>query len=164
MALLVSDSSVLIDLERGGLLEATFQCELSMVVPDLLYERELKEFNGQYLMQLGLSVTELTPDELTYAQETETQQPKLSLVDCFALSCARRRNHILLAGDGLLRKVAAADSVDCKGLLWLLDQMLASGKIPMTKLCDGLTRISQDKRCRLPKAEVAVRIAQWCKS
>ena len=164
MALLVSDSSVLIDLERGGLLEATFQCELSMVVPDLLYERELKEFNGQYLMQLGLSVTELTPDELTYAQETETQQPKLSLVDCFALSCARRQNHILLAGDGLLRKVAAADSVDCKGLLWLLDQMIASGKISMTQLCDGLTRISQDRRCRLPKAEVSSRLAQWCKS
>lgn len=135
-----------------------------MVVPDLLYERELKEYNGQYLMQLGLSVTALTPDELTYAQDTETQQPKLSLVDCFALSCARRHNHILLAGDGLLRRVATADSVECKGLLWLLDEMLASGKIPMTQLCDGLTRISQDKRCRLPKTEVAVRITQWCRA
>ena len=162
MALLVSDSSVLIDLERGGLLETTFQSGLAMVVPDLLYERELREYNGQYLMQLGLSVTELTPDELAYAQDAEARQPKLSLVDCFALSCARRPGHLLLAGDGLLRKTATEEGVDCKGLLWLLDQMFASGKVPKTQLCDGLTRISEDKRCRLPKAEVNSRLKQWC--
>lgn len=162
MALLVSDSSVLIDLERGGLLEATFQCGFSMVVPDLLYERELKEYNGQYLMQLGLSVTELAPDELAYAQDAQTQQPRLSLVDCFALTCAKRPNHILLAGDGLLRKAAGEASVDCKGLLWLLDQMLASGRVAKTQLCDGLTRISQEKRCRLPRTEVNARLAKWC--
>ena len=46
MIILVSDTSILIDLERGGLLEAAFACGLTMVVPDLLYERELEPENG----------------------------------------------------------------------------------------------------------------------
>lgn len=46
MITLVSDTSVLIDLERGGLLEHAFSCDLTMVVPDLLYARELETENG----------------------------------------------------------------------------------------------------------------------
>jgi hypothetical protein len=40
MLILVSDTSVLIDLERGGLLAPAFTCGLTMVVPDFLYECE----------------------------------------------------------------------------------------------------------------------------
>ena len=54
MIILVSDTSILIDLERGGLLEASFSCGLTMVVPDLLYERELEPENGALLRKLGL--------------------------------------------------------------------------------------------------------------
>ncbi|MDG0857490.1 hypothetical protein [Roseateles puraquae] len=54
MIILVSDTSVLIDLERGGLLEPAFSCGLTMVVPDLLYDRELVAENGPFLKQLGL--------------------------------------------------------------------------------------------------------------
>ena len=44
---LVSDTSVLIDLKRGSLLEASFRLAFRFVVPDLLYERELKNW-GQF--------------------------------------------------------------------------------------------------------------------
>ena len=44
MIVLVSDTSVLVDLERGGLLPLAFGCGLTMVVPDLLYDRELADF------------------------------------------------------------------------------------------------------------------------
>ncbi len=163
MALLVSDTSVLIDLERGGLLEAALGCGLSMVVPDLLYERELREYNGQYLKALGLSVTELAPDEVEFAQDVEAAHPQLSLVDCFALACAKRANHMLLTGDGRLRTVATAAGVECRGALWLLDEMLATGRVPATQLFDGLTRISQDARCRLPRNEISSRLKRWSK-
>ena len=36
---LVSDTSVLIDLKRGSLLEVSFRLAFRFVVPDLLYER-----------------------------------------------------------------------------------------------------------------------------
>jgi hypothetical protein len=53
MIILVSDASVLIDLERGSLLEAALSCRLTRVVPDLLYERELAADNGSLLRRLG---------------------------------------------------------------------------------------------------------------
>jgi hypothetical protein len=60
MIILVSDTSILIDLERGGLLEAAFSCGMTLVVPDLLYERELADENGPYLKSLGLGVVSLS--------------------------------------------------------------------------------------------------------
>ena len=39
MKVLVSDTSVLIDLERGGLLEGVFELPYEFAVPDLLYGR-----------------------------------------------------------------------------------------------------------------------------
>ena len=51
MIILVSDTSVLIDLERGALLESAFSCGLTMVVPDLLYARELAAENGPLLRE-----------------------------------------------------------------------------------------------------------------
>jgi hypothetical protein len=163
MAILVSDSSVLIDLERGGLLESAFLCDLAMVVPDLLYEQELKDPNGPYLIQLGLSVTALTSDELQLAQEVFNLRSALSPQDCFALACATRANHTLLVGDSALRTEAEARNVTCSGLLWLLDQILASGKVSKNVLCDGLSKIHKHPRCRLPKAAVEKRLSDWCK-
>ena len=95
MIILVSDTSVLIDLERGGLLEQAFACGLTMVVPDLLYMRELEDENGPLLRKLGLGVIALSPDEVEFAQHVRKQRPGLSLPDCFALSCARHKDHAL---------------------------------------------------------------------
>jgi hypothetical protein len=43
MTVLVSDTSVLIDLERGNLLETTFNLPVTLAVPDLLYAQELSK-------------------------------------------------------------------------------------------------------------------------
>lgn len=40
--ILVSDTSVLIDLERGGLLEAVFALPHEFAVPDVLYDHEMQ--------------------------------------------------------------------------------------------------------------------------
>jgi len=50
MSVLVSDTSVLIDLERGNLLEAVFSSSIELAVPDLLFERELPPYNGPELL------------------------------------------------------------------------------------------------------------------
>lgn len=161
MIILVSDTSILIDLERGGLLEAAFACGLTMIVPDLLYEKELEPENGAYLRSLGLGVVELTPEEVAAAQKLRTERKALSLPDCFALSCAARPDHALVSGDKVLRHEAAARLGVVYGLLWMLDQMAASGGIATTLLHEGLTRISSHPRCRLPNVEVRARLSAW---
>ena len=47
----VSNTSVLIDLERGCLLEAAFRLPSRFAVPDLLYEQELKARDGKRLIE-----------------------------------------------------------------------------------------------------------------
>jgi len=161
MIILVSDTSVLIDLERGGLLEQAFSCGLTMVVPDLLYARELEPDNGPLLRKLGLGVVALNPDEVDFAQQLRTQCPGLSLPDCFALSCARRDDHALVSGDMLLRTEAHARKCTIYGLLWILDQMEESGKVSTATLHEGLSRIWNHPRRRLPKTEVMERLQRW---
>lgn len=161
MIILVSDTSILIDLDRGGLLETAFSCRFTMVVPDLLYDRELEAENGPYLKALGLGVVSLTPEEVAYAQSVRNECKALSLPDCFALSCAMRANHVLLTGDKALRMAASSRSASTYGLLWILDQMEASGNVSQTALLAGLTHIASHPRCRLPHAEIRQRLARW---
>jgi hypothetical protein len=40
MTILVSDTSVLIDLERGELIASAFKLSATFAVPDVLYERD----------------------------------------------------------------------------------------------------------------------------
>lgn len=160
MILLVSDTSVLIDLEQGGLLEAAFSCDWTMVVPDLLYEREVLPENGPYLRSLGLGIIELSPDEVAFAQQVKRDRPALSLADCFALSCAQRANHVLLSGDKVLREEARARNGVVYGVLWLLDCMHATNISPAL-LFEGLTKIHAHHKCRLPKDEVETRLRLW---
>lgn len=160
MILLVSDTCILIDLERGGLLEAAFSCGFTMVVPDLIYDKELANENGPYLRSLGLGVVALTPEEVELAQQALTSRPTLSLPDCFALSCAHRVNHVLVSGDKNLRSEAKARKVIIYGLLWLLDQMEQAG-VPRRTLHAGLQMLEGHPRCRLPKDEIKSRLAKW---
>jgi hypothetical protein len=78
-ALLVSDTSVLIDLERGSLLEALFQLPFDVGVPDLMFEREIKTWIGPDLVAMGLRVLGLEPEGLALAQDYRAREPRLSV-------------------------------------------------------------------------------------
>lgn len=67
MCVLVADTSVLIDLERGAFLGDIFRLPFQFAVPDLLFRRELRGPLGDRLKGLGLREEELTPAEVTRA-------------------------------------------------------------------------------------------------
>ena len=158
---LVSDTSVLIDLKRGSLLEASFCLAFRFVVPDLLYERELKDWGGEDLIRLGLVIEHLDGDSVSLALAYRKRMPALSLPDCFALALAQIRSWILLSGDSALSRLASDEAVECHGVLWLLDEMQDAAVVSLRDLYDGLTAISQHPRCRLPKAEIRRRLANY---
>jgi len=148
---MVSDTSVLIDLERGNLLEMAFGLECEFSVPDLLFERELKGHNGDQLLGLGLKVEELDGNGVTRAMNYREMEPLLSLPDAFALSLAKDNELTLLTGDRALRGLADAEKVDCHGVLWVVDRMNHEGVASMHDLHDSLTNMSIHPRCRLPR-------------
>ena len=88
LRLCVSDTSVLTDLERGSLLEAAFDLPFVFVVPDLLYERELRPYGGARLLNRGLQVAELDGDGVASALSFRRKRASLSLADTFALALA----------------------------------------------------------------------------
>ena len=158
MKVLVSDTSVLIDLDRGSLVEPTFRLPFEFTVPDLLYERELKAHGGPDLIRLGLRVEELDGDEVSIALGYLRRRRSLSLPDSFALALAKTNAWTLLSGDRGLRELAEEEGVACHGVLWLLDRILEHRVIDRSELYAGLDKIAAHPRCRLPRAEVRKRL------
>lgn len=158
---LVSDASVLIDLRRGSFLEASFCLAFRFVVPDLLYERELKNWGGEDLMRLGLVIEHLDGNGVNLALIYRKRMPALSLPDCFALALAQIHSWVLLSGDSALSCLATDEDVECHGVLWLLDRMYDANVVSARELYDGLTTLSQHLRCRLTKSEVHRRLANY---
>ena len=158
MKVLVSDTSVLIDLERGSLLETGFRLSFKFAVPDLLYQQELKNHGGGALIELGLGVEELDGEGVALALSYRRRRRSLSLPDSFALALAKTKSWTLLSGDGGLRELAAEERIPCHGVLWLIDQMFKEGVEDGNKLRVGLRAIAAHPRCRLPKAEIHKRV------
>ena len=161
---LVSDTSVLVDLERGGFLDSCFKLPFEFAVPDLLYQRELEQMGGPELLARGLRVEELTSDELSAAQRVRGDRPKLSLPDAYAYSLAASRQWTLLTGDGELRTLAETTQVSFNGVLWVLDQLFDGKVVEVSLIIAGLQAIVAHPRCRLPKAEIQVRLERYAKA
>lgn len=161
MKLLVSDTSVLVDLERGGFLDACFRLPYEFAVPDLLYVRELKNFGGPELVTRGLRIEELTGAEVLIAQNVRGRRPLLSLPDACAYALASSRGWRLLTGDGELQALARAEQVTFHGVLWVLDNLFDGHIVEAAILVSGLEAIAAHPRCRLPRGDIQSRVERY---
>ena len=161
MKVLVSDTSVLIDLERGALLGTSFALPFEFAVPDLLYRQELAEHGGPALLKLGLRIEDLDGDGVSLALRYRQADRSLSLPDSFALALAQRHSWTLLSGDGGLRELARSEGVSCHGVLWLTDQLFERGAVSGNDLHASLRKIASHPRCRLPTNEVRKRLRAY---
>ena len=160
--MVVSDTSVLIDLQRGALLASAFRVPWGFVVADLLYERELKPLGiGDELRNLGLRVEALDGAGVTLAIGYQRRCRELSLPDSFALALAKTNAWTLLTGDRALPTLAAGELVDCHGVLWLLVRMLETGAANRVELGEGLQTIRDHPRCRLARVDVRKCLDAW---
>lgn len=162
MNVLLPDTSVLIDLERGAILETIFRLPFNYAVPSLLYRMELKDYGGNALMDLGLRLEELDVKEVMLAQTYSLKLRALSVPDSFALALAKSRSWILLSGDRKLVSLAKEEEVAVHGVLWLFDRMYDDGVADGTELFNSLRAITAHPRCRLPKAEIEKRLRIYC--
>lgn len=92
---LVSDTSVLVDLHRGSVLDIALELPYDFAVPDLLFDRELRTWDGPALAgRLNVLVLDAAGVEL--ATGYRRTDPRLSLPDAFALALAKMGGHTLL--------------------------------------------------------------------
>lgn len=159
--ILVSDTSVLIDLDRAGLLEAVFALPHEFAVPDVLYDREMRGEWGERLLALGLQVAEVSAEGVGNALRYRQVRASLSVADSFALALAKEKTWLLLTGDGQLRDLADGEKVECHGLLWLLDMLEEAGAPHAKVLHEGLSELAAHPRCRLPRREITIRLERY---
>ena len=158
----VNDASCLIDLKKGRLLHVLLRLPYRFIVPLPIREEELLDFTPQewrMLEDTGLATYDLSGEEVAQVFALRREHIGLSANDCFALvTTTRQANGILLTGDGLLRKVAAARAMRVHGVLWIIDELHAAGVCEVELLISALETWRQDDAVFLPVGEIDKRL------
>lgn len=152
MLLIISDASVVIDIECGELTSTMFSLPWQFAVPDTLFVEELTERHG-HLSQLGLISKTMSGDLVAEAYALHRKYIKPSVNDMLALTLAKHEGCQLLTGDKALREAAKESSVEVHGTIWLVEQMLQGEKITFDVARIAFQRM-KDAGSRLPWGEV----------
>lgn len=148
MLLLISDANILIDVEIGGLVAPMFSLEYQFAVPDVLFYEELEERHS-YMVEMGLVVKELGETLVTRVSQLATQYPRPGRNDLFALVLAANEACPLLTGDKDLRTAAETENIEVRGTLWLVNELVTTGKISVHVARGAYQRMRVNGR-RLP--------------
>ncbi len=154
MLLIVSDTSVLIDIEQGELTSAMFSLPWQFAVPDVLFDEELSERHN-HLLQFGLIAKTLNGDLMSEAYSLHQRYIRTSVNDMLALILSKHEGCQLLTGDKALREAAKELNVEVHGTIWLVEQMIQNEKITVEVASVGFQRM-RDSGSRLPWGEVEV--------
>lgn len=160
MDILVSDTSVVIDLERAQLIEEIFALPFRFVVPEAMFKQEMRGYGGERLVALGLEVRALIGPQVQEAQRLRGLERRISVHDSYALALAKAEGAVILTGDGALRVLAEAEGVRCHGVLWVFDQLEDRRTVSPVAIYEGLNRLAVHPRCRLPREEIDLRLAR----
>ena len=159
--IVISDSSVLMDLAVGRLLEAVLRLPYEFVIPDVMLEQELVDLDGYdpaMLCEMGFQAGELANVQAAFDLFVEHRKD-VGLNDCFALAMAEQTQGILMTGDQGLRRVSRNRGVEVRGTLWVTSELATQENVDAAGLLDGLERIKQHPRTRLPRQELDRQIA-----
>ena len=162
---LISDASCLIDMAKGGLLEAMFDLPYRFVIPKTMYESELvviANIEKKDLKNLGLETLALPKNAASRIKAYVEDTPSLSLNDCSTLVLAEETPYpILLTGDRKLRNIASRMKIEVHGTLWVIDQIHARKIVEVSALLKALDVFKNDKAVFLPEGEIQKRINQF---
>src|SRR5262245_48284081 len=164
MRIIVNDSSALIDLKKGRLLEVFLRLPFEFVVADAILADELLSFSRSEvsLMRKHMVVTALDPGQVKNVNELQAAAPALSLYDCMSFVIAESNpGCILLTGDKRLRNRAEAAQMECHGVLWIVDEVAKAGLATARSLIKTLETWRDDTTVRLPSSEIQSAIARF---
>lgn len=162
MRIIISDSSCLIDMHKGGLLKAIFTLPFTFVIPQPLFREELgtiSEEEREEMIALGMEVTVLPGEQVIQAQMYFNENRPLVLNDCFALVLAEETEEsILFTADKPLRQLADSKNIETHGVLWAIDMLDEHTDLPPQTLLDALLIFEADPLVWLPDEELKTRI------
>lgn len=164
MEYISSDTNVWLDFATIDRLELPFLLPYIYLMDSEAIEDELLNPPdiGEKLVNQGLQATELTEEEFYLAEELSGKYAKPSIYDCIALAIAKKKNIVLLTGDGPLRKAAKAEGVQVMGTIGILDQLIDGNHINLEdfQCCIKELLKHNGKKVRLPEKELKKRLAK----
>ena len=160
--IVVSDSSCLIDLQKGKLLRAIFELPYTFVIPQPLFDHELQSLSRsekEALVAAGMEVLNLPGEQVSMAMKYSNENPKLSIYDCFAYVLAKENEDaVLFTGDANLRSLADSNGLETHGIIWAIDELEVHTDTPAWLLVEALQVFSDDPMVWLPDDELQKRI------
>ncbi len=167
MRIVISDTSCLIDLRKGGLLSGLLALPYRFSIPLPVFEDELLHLSPRekvMLVDSGLEVWDLTGEQVHRSRMIQQQNPALTINDSFAfVAAADVPDSILLTGDAPLRRFASNLSVEVHGVLWAIDEIHAVSILPPQALYRALVIFDEDPTVWLPASEHARRLEKFRK-
>lgn len=163
MKVAVKDACVLIDLANGGLLDAWFQLGIETFTTDLVI-RQIRQADqwgtvSTFVEAGTLHVESLTGDQLE-RMTTALADLRIGVEDQSVLFLAIERKAVLLTGDRRLRIAAGKHGVEVRGLLWILDELVARAALPPALAALRLQSM-RDSGARLPPEDCDKRLKLW---
>jgi hypothetical protein len=163
MKVAVKDACVLIDLANGGLLDAWFQLGIETHTTDLVVRQVKTDRHWQAVsvfIKAGLlKVASLTGEQVAQMQKDLGGLP-VGVEDRTVLFLAMELDAILITGDRRLRIEGLRRKLEARGLLWILDEMVARQKLTQ-KLAAAKLRLIVSEGAFLPRDECEKRFRAW---
>ena len=163
MKVAVKDACVLIDLANGGLLDAWFKLGVETYTTDLVL-RQIKDEKQWVAVEPFekkglLKVETLTGDEVLEMREVFNHLP-VGIEDQSVLFLAMKLHAILLTGDRRLRIEGLHKSLEVRGVLWVLDELVAKKQLGPKLAAEKLKDILAEGAF-LPEDECKKRFSAW---
>lgn len=162
MRIVVSDSCCLIDLKKGGLLEAFLDLPYEFIIPDVLVDNELLSLTKKEvsLLKQRMKIVSLDVAGTDRVRQILFKCPALTAQDGFAFVMAEQNpGCILVTGDRRLRALAEEARIEVHGVLWVVDELEKNRTASIKTLLAALTCWRRDPSVRLPKEELTARLA-----
>jgi predicted nucleic acid-binding protein len=162
----IQDANIIIDLIKIELFSSCLRLPYRFVTTNLILYSELNEeqvaITEAHIQSGQFALIQISDEELAVILTEAKTDRKLSEQDWSAYYYAQKMKALLLTGDNHLRKKAEANGISVCGILWVLDELLATNIITITEAFNYLKDLMQ-KNKRLPKKECEARLREWGK-
>jgi predicted nucleic acid-binding protein len=164
MRIVINDANILIDLVKIDLMNQFVQLDMELKTTDFVLEElndEQKNIVKQFIEagKIEIIVTEEVEDFVGIASVLENSSG-LSFEDCSVWYYANKLDVILLSGDGRLRKLAIANGITVRGVLYVFDQLLLKELLTFEVAIEKIELLYKINS-RLPIQSKNERIAHW---
>lgn len=152
MNIIISDTSIIIDLVKFGLIDYLFKIGYEIVVPDFIFSefKKLGNIEPDYLIDKGMKVESFNEKEFGEILQIRDRKIALSIPDASAIFLAKKKKGILVTSDRAMYNTAGSDKVDVYRLLWLIEEFFIKHRNDKEIFFNALSKMKTDATCFVP--------------